>query len=175
MCKRVEKTKVKAPEPKSSLPQSVPYDLGELKGRTCSSCACYFESANPENPTQFQGFCRRAPPDLVKTSVLQPRVDLQGNPILDRNKQPVLQREEVQGFLFKPVQRSGTCFDGYRSNGTLPGERMHEALAVKFLPVVLEMLRGNHKAAEKMGRAILDHLIEQSPLQSDSTDNPTAN
>lgn len=101
---------------------SPPYDMAELKGRTCAACACYFESVNPADATQFQGFCRRLPADMTKVRGQIPRLDAQQRPVI-RDGQPVMNSAEIIGFLFKPTQREGTCFDGWRPKGTLPGQR----------------------------------------------------
>ncbi len=100
---------------------SVPWDPVELGGRTCSACACYFESINPEDPKQFQGFCRRLPADMTKVRGQVPRLDGQGKAVL-RDGVPVMNSAEIIGFLYKPTQRDGTCFDGWRPKGTLPGQ-----------------------------------------------------
>lgn len=99
---------------------TVPWDPAELQGRTCSACACYFESINPDDAKQFQGFCRRLPADMTEVRVQVPRRDREGQPVI-RDGQPVMNNERVAGFIFKPTQREGTCFDGWRPKGTLPG------------------------------------------------------
>lgn len=106
-------------EPTISSPV-VPWDPAELQGRTCSACACYFESINPEDTKQFQGFCRRLPADMTKVRGQVPRLDGSGNAVI-RDGQPVMNSAEIIGYLFKPTQRDGTCFDGWREKGTLPG------------------------------------------------------
>lgn len=108
------------PEPSTPQPP-VPWDPSALKGRQCQSCACYFESVNPENKNQFQGFCRRAPAEVMEVRAQVPRVDLQGRAVLKDGK-PVLNNDIIKGFIYKPTQREGICFDGYRPLGTLPGE-----------------------------------------------------
>jgi hypothetical protein len=99
---------------------TIPYNVEELQGHTCSACACYFESVNPEDVTQFQGFCRRLPAQVTKVRGQVPRLDTAGKPIL-RDGQPVMNSAEIVGYLFQPTQREGTCFDGWREKGTLPG------------------------------------------------------
>lgn len=85
------------------------------------TCACYFEQPNPENAAQTQGFCRRLPADMTAVRGLEPRIDRQGNPVL-KDGQPVMQPAQIIGYLFKTTRREGTCFDGWRPQGTLPGE-----------------------------------------------------
>jgi hypothetical protein len=102
---------------------AVPWDAALLKGRECATCACYFEQANPENALQSQGFCRRLPADMQQMRALEPRTDLQGNVMLGKDQKPIMQPTQVVGYLFKPTKRDGTCFDGWRALGTLPGER----------------------------------------------------
>lgn len=98
-----------------------PYDPTLLQGRTCEHCACFFLSINAEDPTQKQGFCRRAPAELVETRIQVPRLDQNQQPIV-KHGQPVMNSERVQGLLFKLAQPNGTCFDGWRPLGSLPGE-----------------------------------------------------
>jgi len=107
-------------------PMGVPWDAKALKGRECQTCACYFEQANAENPLLIQGFCRRLPAEMAKVRLMEKRTDRQGNVVM-RDGQPVLQPNEVTGYLFKPTRREGTCFDGWRSLETLPGERAIDA------------------------------------------------
>jgi hypothetical protein len=105
---------------------SVPWDPQILKGRECSNCACYFEQANPDNPQQVQGFCRRLPADMAEIRVQEVRRDLNGNVVM-KNGAPVIQPNKVIGYLFKATKREGICFDGWRAAGTLPGERAIDA------------------------------------------------
>ena len=102
---------------------SVPWDPHALKGRECVTCACYFEQANPENPLQTQGFCRRLPADMAEVRMMEPRRDQAGNIVKGKDGGPVMQPVKVIGYLFKATKREGTCFDGWRPQGTLPGER----------------------------------------------------
>lgn len=103
-----------------TIAAGVPWDPAELQGRTCNACACYFESVNPEDPKQFQGFCRRQPADMQKVRGQVPRLDGKGQPVL-KDGVPVMNSAEIIGFLYRPTQREGTCFDGWREKGTLPG------------------------------------------------------
>ncbi len=112
-------------------PAAVPWDAKALKGRECRTCACYFEQPNSENPTLIQGFCRRAPAEMAKVRLMEKRTDRQGNVVM-RDGQPVMQPNEVTGYLFKPTRPEGTCFDGWRSLQTLPGERSIDATIRKF-------------------------------------------
>jgi len=107
--------------PEPTIPSAkVPWDPAQLQGRTCSACACYFESINAENPKEFQGFCRRQPADLIEVRTQIPRLDAKGQAVV-RDGQPVMNSAVIPGFLFKVAQREGTCFDGWREKGTLPG------------------------------------------------------
>ena len=107
------------PEPTIGT-NAVPWDPAELQGHVCSACACYFESANPENPEEFQGFCRKLPAQMTKVRGQVPRLDAQKQPVI-RDGKPVMNSAEIIGFLYAPTQRQGTCFDGWRPKGTLPG------------------------------------------------------
>ena len=107
-----------------SIPEErVPWDRAALQGRECFTCACYFESVNPENPRQYQGFCRRLPAQFVETRGQVPRLDPVTKEPMIKNGQVVMNNELVKGWLYPPTQRAGTCFDGYRPLGTLPGTR----------------------------------------------------
>ena len=101
---------------------AVPWDVELLKGRVCGSCACYFEQANPANPMEVQGFCRRVPAEMQQMRVLEERRDPKGNVVM-RDGQPILQPTTAIGYVFKTTKKDGTCFDGWRALGTLPGER----------------------------------------------------
>lgn len=120
----------------------VPWSAEALKGRECRTCACYFEQANAENPTQIQGFCRRLPADMAKVRMMEPRKDLKGNFVM-RDGAPVMQPTEVVGYIFKPTRREGTCFDGWRPIDTLPGERPIDVnirqLRHRLVPVLADM------------------------------------
>lgn len=122
-------------------PPAVPWDPAELKGRDCGHCACFFEQANPENPAQSQGFCRRAPAEVAQMRVMEPRV-LNGVPQM-KDGQPVMQPGTAIGFIYRLTKREGTCFDGWRPLGTLPGEPPTQAAmkaVVASLRPVLEKL-----------------------------------
>jgi hypothetical protein len=101
---------------------AVPWDAELLKGRNCGSCACYYEQPNPENPAEVQGFCRRVPAKMQQMRVLEERRDLQGNVVM-RDGKPIMQPTVAIGYLFELTKKDGTCFDGWRALGTLPGER----------------------------------------------------
>lgn len=107
----------------SSIPETpTPWDPATLRGRDCEHCACYYETTHAHNPNEFQGFCRRQPPQLMESRVQVPRLTPDKKPVLKDGK-PVMNSEVVVGLLYPPAQRKGTCFDGYRAPGTLPGER----------------------------------------------------
>jgi hypothetical protein len=137
-------------EPQPSIPSNVPWDPATLEGRDCAHCACYFESANPENPSQFQGFCRRWPAEFSQTRGQVPRLDPVTKLPVMKNGVPVMNNEVIVGYLFKPAQRQGTCFDGYRPLGTLPGERPVEGKLKEFLLKLVEGSR-NLFPAETIG------------------------
>ena len=118
----------------------VPFDPATLKGRECRACACYFEQVNADQPTQVQGFCRRAPAEMAKVRISEPRRDLQGN-IVMRDGKPVMNPPAEQvGFLFKPALPGGTCYDGWRSIGTLPGERTIDTTFRQFRDRIVPVL-----------------------------------
>lgn len=107
----------------SSIPASkTPWDPTALQGRDCEHCACYFETTHAHNPSEFQGFCRRQPAQLVESKAQVPRLDKNKQPLI-KDGQVVMNNEVVVGLLYAPTQRHATCFEGYRPLGTLPGER----------------------------------------------------
>lgn len=118
----------------------VPWDPAELKGRTCQNCACYFESANRDDPSKFQGFCRRSPATLIQLRTEEPRLDLQKRPVMREGK-PVMNSVVLPGFVYQLTQREGTCFDGYRDKGTLPGELPSHAMLRTLGPVLLKVVK----------------------------------
>jgi hypothetical protein len=125
---------------------NVPWDPAELQGHDCEHCACYFQAANPENPSEFQGFCRRQPADLQELRVMEQRRDLKGNVVM-KDGLPVMQPAKTVGFLFRLTQRQGTCFDGWRPKGVLPGD----SPAKQFL----------REGASQHLQPILQHLPEE--------------
>jgi hypothetical protein len=128
-------------DPEPSIKPNVPWDPAELQGRDCEHCACYFESVNPENPTQYQGFCRRWPAEFSQTRGQVPRLDPVTKLPMMKNGVPVMNNELITGFLFKPTQRQGVCFDGWRQKGTLPGARSLTPAEAETIAQFLEQLK----------------------------------
>jgi len=124
-------------EQQASIPSNVPWDPAELRGHDCQHCACYFESTNPESPNQYQGFCRRWPADFAETRGQVPRLDPVTKLPMVKNGVPVMNNELIRGYLYKPTQREGTCYDGWRSKGTLPGSRPLDDQVKGFLLMLL--------------------------------------
>jgi len=146
MEKTVKATPSAAPQP--SIPQPALWDAAELQGRECHACACYFESVNPENAKQVQGFCRRSPAELQQVRGQEPRMDARtGQPVL-RDGQPVMQPALITGYLFKAQPRNGTCWDGWRPKGTLPGESFGERSIRLLKPIIEQLLEGQHVPSE---------------------------
>lgn len=143
----------------SSIPeQSVLWDQSELKGRNCHACACYFESVNPADPTKFQGFCRRTPAQLVQLRGEVPRLDRNNQPVLKDGK-PVMNSEIIPGYIYQVTQRDGTCFDGYRPKGTLPGEGPHAAVLRVLVPLMVKVAKKSGVTiAPEVDRAVKDIL-----------------
>ena len=119
-------------EPSTSIPTEA------LGGRTCATCACFFAQINPLNPQQLQGFCRRTVAKPYQARVQQPQV-LNGEPRIDkRTGQPILETVQVHGMMYDLTDAHGSCFDGWRPLGTLPGERAAEAMLRIALPRLLQ-------------------------------------
>lgn len=127
----------------STIPEvKVPWDAEALKGHDCQHCACYFETSHAENPNEFQGFCRRQPAMPTQSRVQVPRKDPKtGQPVI-KDGQVVMNNEVVIGFLYAPTQRQGTCFEGYRPLGTLPGERPMDAKTKDVLLTLIHSAQG---------------------------------
>ncbi len=142
----------------ASIPeQKVPWDQAELAGRNCHACACYFESTNPADPTKFQGFCRLKPANLIQLRGEVPRLDRNNQPVMKDGK-PVMNSEVIPGYIYQVTQREGTCFDGFRPKGTLPGEQANTVVLRAVVPVLL-------KAIKKTGTAIppeVDQMIRDT-------------
>jgi len=119
---------------------AVPFDPASLKGRECRACACYFEQVNIEKPNDLQGFCRRAPAEMARIRVSEPRRDLQGNIVMRDGREVMNPPTEHVGFLFKPALPGGTCFDGWRPIGTLPGERTIDMTMRQFRDRIVPVL-----------------------------------
>ena len=125
--------------PTATIPEvKVPWDRELLKGRECANCACYFEATHAEHPDQYQGFCRRHPGQLTQSRVQVPRLDKENKPVM-KNGLPVMNNEVAIGFLYAVTQRQGTCFEGYRPIGTLPGERPMPEVAKELVRAILRL------------------------------------
>jgi hypothetical protein len=146
--------------------EAPPWDEAELAGRNCAACACYFEASKIDDPSKFQGFCRRTPADVAEVRAQVPRLDLQGQPIL-RDGQPVMNMEKVIAYIYKPTQRLRTCFDGWRAKGTLPGETESDIAFRKMGTSRSELLelskRAMGTAVKSLGGAAPEAAAAQRP------------
>jgi hypothetical protein len=96
------------------------------ESRVCLTCACHFAQKHPVNPLESQSFCRLKPPMAQQMRAETPRMR-DGKPVMDRHDKPVMEAQTVIVYLYAPTQPGLTCFDGWRSLGTLPGEREFES------------------------------------------------
>lgn len=149
-------------EPQPSIPNAVPWEREPLKGRECSNCACYFESSNPQDPGQYQGFCRRWPAEFSQTRGQVPRLDPVTKQPVMRNGVPVMNNELITGYLYKPTRRLGTCFDGYRPLGTLPGDSAQQNIVRQALALLVEKEGGALPLAPEAREQLLALLNGQA-------------
>jgi hypothetical protein len=96
--------------------------------RTCSTCACYFQQPHPENPKAIQGFCRLKKVLFTQMNIAVAAVDRFQKPMFDKTGAPRMVPERRDVFIYDPTPPNGTCFDGWRPLGTLPGERWDSGL-----------------------------------------------
>ena len=93
------------------------------EARCCRNCACYMEVRHPQNPTEFQGFCRREPPRGQEVRVSVPRLNDKKEPMFMRDgKTPQMIEQRRMALVHQVTAREMTCFDGWRPVGTRPGD-----------------------------------------------------
>jgi hypothetical protein len=96
--------------------------------RTCANCACHSMQTNLLNPAESQMFCRRDPPMAQRMRIKVP-VIRDGKPVMMRdNKTPLMTEEDQVHYMFRPTLATLVCFDGWRAEGTEPGQRSSDAL-----------------------------------------------
>jgi hypothetical protein len=99
--------------------------------RICENCACFHIQRDANNPMLSQAFCRRDPPQAAQVRQEVPRLR-DGKPVLGRDGKTVMETAMVWAFLYKPTDKSLTCFDGWRELGCLPGDH-HNADVMKSM------------------------------------------
>ncbi len=104
----------------NELKQTYP---GEEQERTCANCACHIIQENMANPLEKQYFCRRDTPMSSMQRMEKPRMR-DGKAVMDRNNKPIMESDNVMVYLYKPTLPRLVCFDGWRPEHTLPGERL---------------------------------------------------
>src|ERR1700692_1112216 len=91
--------------------------------RSCANCACNIMQKHMLNPLEQQMFCRREPPTAAQMRGETPRIR-DGKPVMDKHTgKPIMESVQQLVYLYKPVTAESVCFDGWRPEGTLPGER----------------------------------------------------
>jgi hypothetical protein len=96
--------------------------------RICANCACHSMQTNLLNPTESQMFCRRDPPMAQRMRIKVP-VIRDGKPVMMRDsKTPLMTEEDQVHYMFRPTLATLVCFDGWRAEGTEPGQRSSDAL-----------------------------------------------
>jgi hypothetical protein len=93
-----------------------------LPTRTCSNCACHYIQTNAANPIEKQMFCRRDPPQAAQMRGEVPRMR-DGKAVIGRDGKPVMESMQTVVYLYKPTEGQLVCFDGWRTEGTLAGEK----------------------------------------------------
>jgi len=97
-------------------------DQASFASRTCATCACFLIQENPANPLERQGFCRRNTALHARGKMQVPRLDTEKKIVNDRNGKPILETIERDFYIYPPTMPELTCFDGWRSLETLPGD-----------------------------------------------------
>jgi hypothetical protein len=116
--------------------------------RTCATCACSqaiamkdgaVVDAKPQSNADMVDalgnpsvglVCRRGPPSgrQVRTQrQVMMMKDGQPTPVTDRNGRPRLEEITEMQIGWQPTGPLACCFDGWRPEGTLPGDDWHKA------------------------------------------------
>lgn len=138
-------------------------------GRTCASCACYYELPHPKNPLEKQGYCARQPAMVGQVRVQVPRLDKAGNPVMSRQdpKTPVSDSVEDIAFTHQPMSRSLVCMDGWRPLGTLPGQKTADVSFKAALRELAPLFMKDDATPEELRaaaeRALAAYLAETLP------------
>ena len=89
--------------------------------RNCANCGCSIIVTHGQDKTQSQMFCRLNPPIHGQARVEVQRVDIKGNKVWKDGK--AVMNSEIQSvFVHSPTVAQMVCFDGWRPQGTLPGD-----------------------------------------------------
>jgi hypothetical protein len=120
--------------PATPATTSTPLPTETLGGRICATCACFVVVTNPQNVSQQQGFCRRNAAREYEMKIPQQQV-VNGVPRIDRHSgAPIMEQVAVTGYMYDRTLPGGSCFDGWRPIGSLPGERLVDSMLRAALP-----------------------------------------
>jgi len=136
--------------------------------RLCSNCACFARmlpdgTVVPDDGNSTDGMlvCRLETP-ASRLAYQEVPVIHDGKPVIDRGK-PRMERVQVVQIGYKPVTREAVCFNGWRPQGTLPGENFKLAIIERrLLPICAELARGNSQAAKKLADGMLADMLADS-------------
>lgn len=99
-------------------------DAQPLPSRTCSNCACFFVmTPNAANPNEKFALCRRDPPKHTQMRGEKPRIDIKTGKLTIKDGKVVMDNAMLEILCYPPAAPDLVCFDGWRPQGTLPGER----------------------------------------------------
>jgi hypothetical protein len=98
-----------------------------IEPRTCGNCACCEVKPHAVNKLQTQAFCKLKPPTYAQIRADVPRLTKEGQPVIGKNNQPVMEPGFQEVYLSSPTDVRLVCFDGWRPIGTLPGDRYEMA------------------------------------------------
>jgi len=90
--------------------------------RTCANCACSIIRKHPVTLNETQMFCQRHTVVSAMARLERPRLDRNKNIVAGRDGKPIMERVEELIFMHAPTVAEATCFDGWRPQGTLPGD-----------------------------------------------------
>lgn len=108
--------------------------------RTCANCACMIEMSAINSPLQKQNFCRKDPAKFAQVRVQKPRLNREGKIIEGRDGKPIMEDAVQDIFLYVPTQPQLVCFDGWRPEGTMPGEKSADGLT-KFTDELMQRFK----------------------------------
>ncbi len=101
-------------------------DSSEIpESRTCANCACSILQKHPVMLSEDQMFCRRNTVLSQPMRMEQPRLDAKTKEmVIDRRTgKPVMEQVTNLVYLYAPTLPTLTCFDGWRPQSTLPGDK----------------------------------------------------
>ncbi len=100
--------------------------------RTCANCAC-FGRLQPDgtmaarDDEKVPAVCRRFAPVTQRMRMMIPAIDAHGHPITDRSGQQRMTEQVGFSMGYPATKPEAVCFDGWRPEGYLPGQRFADA------------------------------------------------